>query len=98
MNRRMSGLYVRVRLVQLRHGTTARRAAYAVWWHPIPRWYESFLCVLAAMFFLEMNVIQSLQEELCVDTLIDLIADLLTDLVPGIWRRLRRRRNTRTPR
>ena len=33
------------------------------------------------------------------DALFDLIADVLTDLVPGIWRRLRRRRagNGRKP-
>ena len=28
------------------------------------------------------------------DALFDLIADVLTDFVPGIWRRLRRRRRT----
>ena len=61
----MSGLYARVTpWYSYAMALLLAGQAYAVWWHPIPRWYESFLCVLAAMFFLEMNVIQSLQEEL----------------------------------
>jgi hypothetical protein len=32
------------------------------------------------------------------DALFDLIADVLTDLVPGIWRKLRRRRRSRSAR
>lgn len=32
--------------------------AWAAWWHPVPRWYVSFLCAAVAAFWVSMNVIQ----------------------------------------